>query len=61
MTPDGYVTAITEAATDAHALVILADVKSRATLEAIADLVFVDPAGHGSAWLRKAIVAEARS
>ena len=57
---DQLITAITEAADEAAALAALAGV-SRATLEALADQLYVDPYGRSSAVVRRAIVNEARA
>jgi hypothetical protein len=59
-TADDVITAITEAPTRKDAKAILAGVP-RATLLAVADLLYIDPCGHGLPCLRAAIVCEARS
>lgn len=59
-TEDTVLTHITEARTDAHALDIANQVKPT-VLRKVADLLYIDPDGHGVKWLRAAIVREARS
>ena len=61
MTADDIITAVTQAATHAEAEAIMRDVHSRALLLATADQLYIDVDGHASAWVRKAIVAEARA
>lgn len=60
MTADSIVTLITQAPTADAALASLAGV-SRAMLDEVADLLYVDPYGRSSAVVRRAIVTEARS
>jgi hypothetical protein len=60
VTADDVVTAITQASTAEDALGVLAGVGG-AALEAVADLLFVDTAGHGAPWVRRACAAEARA
>jgi hypothetical protein len=61
MSPDDIITKVTEASTAVEALAIMQDVP-RSLLLAVADQLFIDdPDGHGSPWLRKAIVEEARA
>lgn len=57
---DNYLTYITEARTEADALRIIAQVKP-SVVKAMYDLQGEDPEGHGIAWLRRAVVREARS
>ncbi len=57
---DTYLTRITEARTDADALRIIAQVKP-SVVKAMYDLQGNDPTGHGVAWLRRAVVCEART
>lgn len=57
---DTYLTRITEARTDADALRIIAQVKP-SVVKAMYDLQGNDPEGHGVAWLRRAVVHEARA
>jgi hypothetical protein len=61
LTADDIITQVTQAPTAAAALAVVAGVHSRQLLLAAADLLYIDAAGHASAWLRKAIVAEART
>lgn len=61
LTPDDIITQVTEAPAAEAALAVMRDVRSRAVLLAVADLLYIDAGGHASAWLRKAIVAEARA
>lgn len=51
---------VTGARTDAAALAVVSKYPPR-VLRAVADQLYIDPEGHGAAWLRKAIVAEARA
>jgi len=57
---DTIITRITEAGTPDEALAILERV-SRARLEQVADLLYVDTWGMGPARIRSAILAEARA
>ena len=60
--PDEIITAITQAPTTTAALEIMGTVRSRAAVLAVADQLYVDdPEGHTTAWLRRAIVKEARA
>jgi hypothetical protein len=60
-TADDIITRVTSAPTEADAEDIVAGVRSRALLLAVADLLYIDADGHGTAWVRQAIVTEARS
>lgn len=55
-----YITYLTEARTDAQAHGIAAKIKP-GVLRVMADTLHIDGEGHGVAWLRHAIVAEARA
>jgi hypothetical protein len=57
---DRYLTYITEARSDAEAMGIIAKVKPSA-VRAMADLLYIEADGHGIAWLRNAVVNEARA
>lgn len=61
LTADDIITKVTQAATEADALAVVADVHSRQLLLAAADLLYIEVDGHASAWVRKAIVREARA
>jgi hypothetical protein len=61
MTPDEIITKVTQAPTDGDALVVMNDVRSRKTLLAVADQLYIDAIGKSSDSIRKAIVSEARS
>jgi hypothetical protein len=60
MTADDIITRITEAATEADALAVLAGVP-RALLDTVADQLYIDSYGRSPAVVRRAIAAEARS
>lgn len=60
MSPDTVITHITEASTDDKALAIVRKYPPR-MIRLVADQLHIDPEGHGVAWLRMAIVVEARS
>jgi hypothetical protein len=53
--------AVTTAGDAGKALEILDAVRSRATLRAVADLLYIDPSWHSYAWLKREIVKEARA
>jgi hypothetical protein len=55
------VTELVKAPSTEAASEIIAQVRERDVLMALADLLFVDPEGHGLPWVRKRIVAEARA
>ena len=57
---DDIITWITEASNDAEALIILRAV-NREGLNKVADQLYIDCVGQSVAWLRRAIVKEARS
>jgi hypothetical protein len=59
-TPDDVITRITEAATEAHATAIAAGL-AHTMLVTVADQLHIDMYGHADLWIRRAIVAEARS
>ncbi len=57
---DTYLTRITEARSEAHALDIIRQVRP-GVVKAMYDLQGNDPEGHGIAWLRREVVREARA
>lgn len=57
---DTLITHVTQASTTERAEAIARQYKPTVIRQA-ADLLFIDPEGHGVAWLRRAIVAEARA
>jgi hypothetical protein len=61
MTADDIITQLTNAASESDAQAIADGIRSRALLEEVADLLFIDAYGHGLPWIRKAIAKEARS
>jgi hypothetical protein len=60
-TVDDLVTEVTDAPTPRQARAIMASVRSRNALEAMADQLYIEYVGVGSDTLRAAIVAEARA
>jgi hypothetical protein len=60
MSPDTVITHVTQARTDEKALAIARKYPPR-IIRLVADQLHIDPDGHGVAWLRQAIVREARS
>lgn len=60
MSPDDIVTTVTEA-TDREAAEKIINNVPRTMLMRVADLLYIEADGHGLAWLRKAIVSEARA
>lgn len=60
-TADDMVTAVTDARSDRQARTIMANTRSRRSLEAMADQLYIEYAGVGSDTLRAAIVTEARA
>ena len=61
MTVDEIITRVTQAPAQADAETVINAVRSRAMLAEVADLLHIDAAGHAPAWIRTAIVTEARS
>lgn len=60
--PNSILGLVATAGTDDGAHGIMATVRSRATVLAVADLAWVPyPEAHSTQWLRKAIVREARA
>jgi hypothetical protein len=59
-TEDTIITHVTEARTAEHARAIVNKYPPR-VLAKVADLLYIDAEGHGAAWLRAAIVSEARA
>lgn len=57
---DNYLTYVTEARTEADAMRIIQQVKP-SVVKRMYDLQGQDPEGHGIAWLRRAVVREARA
>jgi hypothetical protein len=57
---DILITHVTEARTAEHAQAIARQYKPTVVRQA-ADQLHIDPEGHGVAWLRQAVVAEARA
>jgi hypothetical protein len=57
---DRYITYVTEARDTARAQEIMRKVKPSVVRE-MADLLYVDGEAHGIAWLRNAVVNEARA
>lgn len=60
-TADDIITRVTLACDRWDALDIINRVRSRAMLVTVADLLYVEPVGHGSDWLRTEIVKAARA
>jgi hypothetical protein len=60
ITADDIVTQLTQAPDEAAALAVANGVRSRAMLDEVADLLYVDPYGRSSAVVRRAIAAGAR-
>ena len=60
MSPDTVITHLTQARTGDAALAIARKYPPK-MIRLVADQLHIDPDGHGVAWLRRAVVAEARS
>lgn len=61
MTVDEVITEVTEVPGHTEASQVMRAIRSRQLLLAVADQLYIDPEGHSSDWLRKAIVTEARA
>jgi hypothetical protein len=60
MIADTVLAQVTDAKNDKAAAQVLEQVRSRQVLEVVADLLYIDFYGHGSPWLRREIVKQAR-